>query len=71
MLPDRVSKPGPLTYESAALQIALCSPASNMIGVAHLRFNRAISLSTRKNFSEQIQAQLDPHGIISCILMHI
>ena len=28
MLPDRVSNPGPLTYESGALLIALCSPAS-------------------------------------------
>ena len=28
MLPDRVSNPGPLTYESRALPIALHSPAS-------------------------------------------
>ena len=28
MLPDRVSNPGPLTYESGALSIALCSPAN-------------------------------------------
>ena len=27
MLPDRVSNPGPLTYESGALTIALRSPA--------------------------------------------
>ena len=27
MLPDRVSNPGPLTYESGALPIALCCPA--------------------------------------------
>ena len=27
MLPDRVSNPGPLTYESGALLIALRSPA--------------------------------------------
>ena len=27
MLPDRVSNPGPLTYESGALQIALRGPA--------------------------------------------
>ena len=27
MLPDRVSNPGPLTYESSALPIALCGPA--------------------------------------------
>ena len=28
MLPGRVSSPGPLTYESGALPIALCSPAA-------------------------------------------
>ena len=28
MLPDRVSNPGPLTYESGALPIALSGPAS-------------------------------------------
>ena len=28
MLPDRVSNPGPLTYESSALLIALRGPAS-------------------------------------------
>ena len=27
MLPDRVSNPGPLTYKSGALPIALCGPA--------------------------------------------
>ena len=29
MLPDRVSNPGPLTYESGALPIALRGPASS------------------------------------------
>ena len=29
MLPDRVSNPGPLTYESGALRIALRGPALN------------------------------------------
>ena len=31
MLPDRVSNPGPLTYESGALLIALRGPAANYI----------------------------------------
>ena len=31
MLPDRVSNPGPLTYESGALPIALCGPASRQV----------------------------------------
>ena len=30
MLPDRVSNPGPLTYESGALPIALRGPASRV-----------------------------------------
>ena len=29
MLPDRVSNPGPLTYESGALPMALRGPAPN------------------------------------------
>ena len=31
MLPDRVSNPGPLTYESGALPIALRGPATNFL----------------------------------------
>ena len=30
MLPDRVSNPGPLTYKSGALPIALRGPAQSM-----------------------------------------
>ena len=32
MLPDRVSNPGPLTYESGALPIALHGPANSLSG---------------------------------------
>ena len=32
MLPDRVSNPGPLTYESGALPIALSGPAYRVGG---------------------------------------
>ena len=32
MLPDRVSNPGPLTYESGALPIALRGPANSLTG---------------------------------------
>ena len=35
MLPDRVSNPGPLTYESGALPIALRGPAKK-IGDRHV-----------------------------------
>ena len=31
MLPDRVSNPGPLDYESGALPIALCGPAFSSV----------------------------------------
>ena len=31
MLPDRVSNPEPLTYESGALPIALCGPAGVVV----------------------------------------
>ena len=31
MLPERVSNPGPQTYESGALPIALRSPASTLV----------------------------------------
>ena len=36
MLPDRVSNPGPLTYESGALPIALSGPANRY--VRHLSY---------------------------------
>ena len=39
MLPDRVSNPGPLTYESGALPIALRGPASTMDTYEKARLN--------------------------------
>ena len=33
MLPDRVSNPGPLTYESGALPIALRGPAAGSVNL--------------------------------------
>ena len=33
MLPDGVWNPGPLTYESGALPIALCGPATEKEGI--------------------------------------
>ena len=38
MLPDRVSNPGPLTYESGALPIALRGPARNSNSSFQLRY---------------------------------
>ena len=35
MLPDRVSNPGPLTYESGALSTALRGPASKSVTLTY------------------------------------
>ena len=40
MLPDRVSNPGPLTYESGALPIALRGPAELVAIIGHSFINR-------------------------------
>ena len=42
MLPDRVSNPGPLTYESGALPIALRGSADN-----HVKLKTIFFLATR------------------------
>ena len=50
MLPDRVSNPGPLTYESGALPIALRGPAvynfglseCNRVKVIHTEFSMTV-----------------------------
>ena len=39
MLPDRVSNPGPLTYESGALPIALRGPAAKREYLVIIRDN--------------------------------
>ena len=39
MLPDRVSNPGPLTYESGALPIALRGPALTPVQVGKPWYN--------------------------------
>ena len=45
MLPDRVSNPGPLTYESGALPIALRGPASCL---SYKHFRRFAPLKNTK-----------------------
>ena len=47
MLPDRVSNPGPLTYESGALPIALRGPARLMQGNTSYYTINASSFSER------------------------
>ena len=51
MLPDRVSNPGPLTYESGALPIALRGPASHFGEMGLNARNNIISLTGRRKFS--------------------
>ena len=44
MLPDRVSNPGPLTYESGALPIALRGPAYKMEFSLRIQSQRSRSI---------------------------
>ena len=50
MLPDQVSNPGPLTYESGALPIALRGPAKNA-GVPINNATVSVARSTSKTSS--------------------
>ena len=44
MLPDWVSNPGPLTYESGALPIALRGPALYLVKIEKTHRKRAMSV---------------------------
>ena len=50
MLPDRVSNPGPLTYESGALPIALRGPAK----AAESENEKGLSTSEKAHISSRI-----------------
>ena len=55
MLPDRVSNPGPLNYESGALPVALGGPAKDKerySQMTHRKFSFVIT-DTRTNLVEQ------------------
>ena len=49
MLPDRVSNPGPLTYESGALPIALRGPAAGSMMSVHALCSAYVKLTLRCN----------------------
>ena len=49
MLPDRVSNPGPLTYESGALPIALRGPAIVCLVVAYFASGNGFQCHQRQN----------------------
>ena len=54
MLPDRVSNPGPLTYESGVLPIALRGPATALVvlpyTMLHPRFQGHWSIGSGEDF---------------------
>ena len=54
MLPDRVSNPGPLTYESGALPIALRSPATEPLNLSEILFGDDISYISIKAYPNSI-----------------
>ena len=60
MLPDRVSNPGPLTYESGALPIALRGPAPYSMRI-HFPFFIFFSVIITKGdkFCDFLSASLD------------
>ena len=47
MLPDRVSNPGPLTYESGALPIALRGPARRVKGTCMCKLGLPVHTGIR------------------------
>ena len=56
MLPDRVSNPGPLTYESGALPIALRGPAPILKGLlCPLDIQSTLVISKSKGPSETLR----------------
>ena len=72
MLPDRVSNPGPLTYESGALPIALRGPALKFYCRVdpgkygrnlHIEFSRTIVLSV-----PAVQHRVPVFRFILCLL---
>ena len=59
MLPDRVSNPGPLTYESGALPIALHGPAKHSI--ISMSYSVMCKVYTGYRGSSEIE-----HGLCAC-----
>ena len=65
MLPDRVSNPGPLTYESGALPIALRGPAEFTGKGANIAsLSGEVSSSREANRMSQ-KMKLSPFGIMA------
>ena len=65
MLPDRVSNPGPLTYESGALPIALRGPqASEKSGLEEEDSDYVLCISMLRTYDLWPEAILDPGPFI-------
>ena len=58
MLPDRVSNPGPLTYESDALPIALRGPVTRFALILYFRIvsHKAACQTLSKAFLKSVKA---------------
>ena len=54
MLPDRVSNPGPLTYESGALPIALRGSAYLEMNFSLVALSEIYPTSAKRNISEEV-----------------
>ena len=58
MLPDRVSNPGPLTYESGALPIALRGPVAGYQNVCYIPRIDLIEVINKFSCSSQLSMEL-------------
>ena len=56
MLPDRVSNPGPLTYESGALPIALRGPALMIALTYQIHYGQSME---QNKYYEKIKIQIN------------
>ena len=75
MLPDRVSNPGPLTYESGALPLALRDPAhlnrkdeKMYVEIQKFDFFRK---QNGENFFFLVQMFSSPMGYLACIMFRM
>ena len=57
MLPDRVSNPGPLTYESGALPIALRGPALTELLIDLLKYQHPLFFSLSAHLGQEDMAR--------------
>ena len=63
MLPDRVSNPGPLTYKSGALPIALRGPAYRSLGST---FHGSLILTYLEHYLEDSHHIIDTCSVLHC-----